>query len=162
MAYKDAKNNRHNASMAKMVNRAFGSPSLMSERRKKKKLEKAQALVSEAEDNYYDAGPAPKTKKKKKTSFSGDDNLQDALSTTSKKALRKSNLDRATKKQAKKEIRATKKESRKDPLSYADHKTDRKIYRKTSRAEDKKAKVKAKEDKSKARTKAKQLSLIHI
>jgi type IV secretory pathway VirJ component len=156
MAYKDARDNRHNASMAKMVNRAFGSPSLMSERRKNKKLAKAEALLSEADDNYYDAGPAPKAKKKKKTSFAGDDKLQDALGTTSKKALRQANLDKATKKQAKKEIRATKKEAKRDPLSYADHKTERKIYRKASRAEDKKTRGALKEAKSKAKTTRKQ------
>jgi len=173
MAYKDARDNRHNASMAKMVGKVLGAPSLMSDRkaaRKQSKMSssdvKAQAMkdVADYELNYYDQSvPASKkesrqgaraekkskrqsseksrkkvmkdvskAKKKAAKTTSNEDKLQQALTTTSKKALRQANVDKATKKQAKKEIRATKKKDRKDPLSYTDYKASRKNYRKNN------------------------------
>ena len=47
MAYKDARDNRHNASMAKMVSKVLGSPSLMTRKENRELKKQNKNLVGQ-------------------------------------------------------------------------------------------------------------------
>jgi len=146
MAYKDARDNRHNASMAKMVKKAFGSPSLM----KKMESKKAVTDVSKITEGKY-------IRKSEAAIKAGDvKGAKQAIKDSDMKGKVKRKVTRAAAEEARTAKRSNKKAEKAKAKQVA--KSNKQANKSTKDTDSYGSKAKTSKDEKKARkTKAKQM-----